>query len=115
VWVGWCAHTHKIRNPDFDATARRIYDTIPLETAPTEPIVSLLREVILEMTGEQQPLVGVPYWTDGALLSSSVGIPTRIFGPGDIGVAHSPDEYVNLDDVLNSARIYRRICERFCS
>lgn len=105
----------KSGDPDFDGVARNVYDAVPLETASSEPIVDLLRQVVFEVTGEQQPLIGVPYWTDGALLSSSAAIPTCIFGPGDIGVAHSPDEYVNLDDVLNSARVYRRICERFCS
>jgi len=107
----------KIRreNPEFDATARNVHDRPTLETASSEPIVDLLRQAIHEVTGEQQTPVGVPYWTDGALLSNSAAIPTCIFGPGDIGVAHSADEYVSLEDVLNSAEVYRRLSERFCS
>jgi acetylornithine deacetylase/succinyl-diaminopimelate desuccinylase-like protein len=42
-------------------------------------------------------------------------IPTCLFGPGDIGVAHSANEYVNLENVLTSARVYREIIEEYCS
>ena len=105
----------KHENSEFDAVARNLYDVPPLETASSEPIVDLLLRAVSEVTGEQQTLAGVPYWTDGALLSHSASIPTCIFGPGDIGVAHSADEHVNLGDVLNSAEVYRRVSEQFCS
>jgi acetylornithine deacetylase len=105
----------KLKNPEFNAVARSLYDVPPLETASGEAIVDLLRRAVSDVSGEQQTPIGVPYWTDGAVLSHSAAIPTCIFGPGDIGVAHSADEYVNLRDVLNSAEVYRRVSERFCS
>ncbi len=108
-------HKIKLENPGFEAVARDIYNMPPLETASGEPIVDLLCRTVSEVIGEEQTPIGVPYWTDGALLSSSASIPTCIFGPGDIGVAHSADEYVRLGDVLNSAEVYRRISGQFCS
>ena len=105
----------RLENPDFAAGARDVYNMPPLETSSSEPVVDLLCRTVSELTGERQASIGVPYWTDGALLSRSAAIPTCVFGPGDIRVAHSADEYVKLEDVLNSAEIYRRISERFCS
>jgi len=100
---------------EFNATARSPYDNPPLETAPDAEIVQVLRKAVVEVRGTVDPVIGVPYWTDGAILSKPASIPTCIFGPGEIGVAHSADEYVNLEDVLDSAKVYRAIAERFGS
>lgn len=40
----------------------------------------------------------VSFGTEGGILQS-VGIPTVILGPGDIGVAHQPDEHVSTDQL----------------
>jgi acetylornithine deacetylase/succinyl-diaminopimelate desuccinylase-like protein len=98
----------------FEAIARNVYDMPPLETPSHEPIVQLLQEILADTTGRRTSVVGVPYWTDGALLSRLASIPTCLYGPGDIGVAHSADEYVNVEDVLRSAQVYRAIIQRFC-
>jgi len=108
---------HRIKQEDcsFDAEARNVFERPPLEIAQTEPIVQQLQEAMLEVTGADARVVGAPYWTDGALLAHSASIPTCIFGPGNIGVAHSPDEYVDLEDVLRAAEIYGRVAQRFCA
>jgi acetylornithine deacetylase len=105
----------KQENPKLDAKARKIFERPPLETASTEPIVRELREIVLEVTKKKAKIVGVPYWTDGALLTSSGSIPTCLFGPGDIGVAHSPDEYVRVGDVLRAGEVYAGVARRFCA
>ncbi len=102
-------------NADFMATARSPYDMPPLETAESERIVQLAQEALAENMGEKAPVIGVPYWTDGAVLSVLGAIPTCLFGPGDIGVAHSADEYISLESVLSSARVYSTVIQRYCS
>jgi len=105
----------KRNNRDLEATARSPYDMPPLETAPTELIVQLLQQAVAKVVGREMPITGVPYWTDGALLSKLASIPTCLFGPGDIGVAHSADEHVSVKDVLDSTYVYRTIAQTFCS
>jgi acetylornithine deacetylase len=52
----------------------------------------------------------VPYGTDAATLAWA-GIPSVIFGPGDIAQAHTKDEWVPLDEVEAAASIlYRLAC-----
>ena len=34
-----------------------------------------------------------------------LGVPSVIFGPGDLGVAHAPDEYVDVDEIFVAARM----------
>jgi len=105
----------KDQDPNFNATARKVFERPPLETAQTEPIIQELQKVIFEATGKREQAVGVPYWTDGALIAFSRSIPTCIFGPGDISVAHSPDEYVSVEDVLRAAEMYGAVARRFCA
>ncbi len=52
----------------------------------------------------------VPYGTDAATLAWA-GIPSVVFGPGDIAKAHTVDEWVPLDEVETAAKIlYRLAC-----
>ena len=72
-------------------------------------LVAGLGQVIDTVRGSHQ-VVGVPYGTDGSSISES-GIPTVVFGPGDIARAHTADEWVPLDEVDQASEIlYRFAC-----
>lgn len=70
---------------------------LPNDVAATHPVVRTLATA-LERWGERAPVEGLPCWTDAALLSAA-GIPAICFGPGDIGLAHSAEEYVEIDEI----------------
>jgi acetylornithine deacetylase len=55
--------------------------------------------------GRRPELLGEPYGADMRLLVNEGNTPTVIFGPGDVKVAHSADEYVPLDEVADCARV----------
>jgi acetylornithine deacetylase len=55
--------------------------------------------------GRRPALLGEPYGADMRLLVNEGRTPTVIFGPGDVRVAHSADEYVALDEVADCARV----------
>ena len=105
----------KQENSNFNAEAHSVLERPALETAPTEPIVHELQQAIMEVTDIDPTIAGVPYWTDGAILSRSASIPTCLFGPGDINLAHSPDEYIDVEDVLRAAEVYSRVAQKFCA
>lgn len=50
----------------------------------------------------------VPYGTDAATLAWA-GVPSIVFGPGDIAKAHTVDEWVPLDEVESAANILYRL------
>ena len=50
---------------------------------------------------------------DAAFIEAK-GIPSVIFGPGDLRFAHSMDEFVNLSEVAAAARILARSAARWC-
>jgi acetylornithine deacetylase/succinyl-diaminopimelate desuccinylase-like protein len=62
----------------------------PMETNTRLPLV----RQFLRSIGQRKP-VGVNYFCDAAVLAEG-GIPSVVFGPGDIAQAHTPDEWISL-------------------
>jgi acetylornithine deacetylase/succinyl-diaminopimelate desuccinylase-like protein len=72
-------------------------DCPALETPATLPLV----KQFLAVARQKQP-GGVDYFSDAGVLAAG-GIPSVLFGPGDIAQAHTPDEWISLRQ-LESAR-----------
>jgi acetylornithine deacetylase len=53
----------------------------------------------------------VPYGTDASTLAEA-GIPSVVFGPGDIAQAHTCDEWTPLDEVEQASEILYRLVAR---
>jgi acetylornithine deacetylase len=64
-----------------------------------------LAETVEAVTGRRPALLGEPYGADMQMFVNVGGTPCVIFGPGDVKVAHSADEYVPLDDVEACANV----------
>ncbi|MGD9569106.1 MAG: M20 family metallopeptidase [Sedimentibacter sp.] len=63
----------------------------------------------IERVLKKKPDIGFfSAWSDGGLLCES-GIPTIIFGPGDIHTAHTNHEHIFINDMLLAAQIYADI------
>jgi acetylornithine deacetylase/succinyl-diaminopimelate desuccinylase-like protein len=78
-----------------------------MEVAGDSEIVRLLGEAMA--TERIQPVVeGAQYATDAGTYNDA-GIPTIVFGPGDIGRAHTAEEYVEIDQLHTAFRIIQRI------
>jgi acetylornithine deacetylase len=72
-------------------------------------LVSRLGQAIDAVKGTHQ-VTTVPYGTDASTLAAA-GIPTVVFGPGDIAQAHTHDEWVTLDELEQASEIlYRLAC-----
>ena len=74
-----------------------------------ETLSQLLGRAIDAVVGSHA-VMGVPYGTDASTIADA-GIPSVVFGPGDIGKAHTSDEWVPLDEVEQAAEVlYRFAC-----
>jgi acetylornithine deacetylase len=60
------------------------------------------------VVGSPPPMVGAPYGADMRLLVNQGGIPTVMYGPGDVRVAHAADEHVPLGEVATCAEVLAR-------
>ena len=75
----------------------------PLETNSKLPLV----KQFLANVGQAKP-IGADYFCDAAVLASG-GIPSVVFGPGDIAQAHTRDEWVAVDEVEQASEILYRL------
>lgn len=67
------------------------------------------------VTSCEESAIAFPAWTDGALLAQHAGIATLVLGPGDLAVAHGPEEAVSIAEVEQAAAIYVETAQRFCA
>jgi succinyl-diaminopimelate desuccinylase len=71
----------------------------PLETGPNAPFVKELLGAARQKTGE-----GVHFFCDAAVLAGG-GIPSVVFGPGDIAQAHTVDEWVSRTQLERASAV----------
>jgi len=84
----------------------------PAETDVDHPIVSTLTHAH-QTFGKQPVLEGMPYGADMRLLVHQGGMPTVMFGPGDVRLAHKPNEYVPVADLIHVAQTLALTALRF--
>lgn len=81
----------------------------PLGPERSAELIARLGEAINGVIGAHQ-VCAVPYGTDASSIAAA-GIPSVVFGPGDIAKAHTCDEWVPLDEVEKASEIlYRLAC-----
>lgn len=78
------------------------------------PLVSGLQGAASAALGREVALEGMTYGADMGLLSNVAGIPTVLFGAGDVRRAHRPDEWVGVDELEAQARALAVAAMRFC-
>ena len=63
------------------------------------PVVETVKGAFMDVTGRKPAIEGMTYASDARHMINVGGTPTIVFGPGDIRVAHGPNEYVPLEDL----------------
>jgi acetylornithine deacetylase len=86
----------------------------PALTDPADPVVTAVVDAATTVTGAPPAVEGVTYGADMRLLVKVGGIPTVLFGPGDVRVAHMADEYVPIDELHAAAKTLILAALRFC-
>lgn len=77
-----------------------------MEVAESAPIVQSLAGSIRDACGHAV-IEGAHYATDAGIYNT-VGIPTVVFGPGDIAQAHTESEHIELKQLHQAVEIIRR-------
>lgn len=86
----------------------------PAGTPEDHPIVGAVAGSFGDAAGAPAALEGMTYGADMRLLVNVGGIPTVLFGPGDVRVSHRPDEYVPIADIVACTRTLALTALRFC-
>jgi acetylornithine deacetylase/succinyl-diaminopimelate desuccinylase-like protein len=82
--------------------------TPALQTSPDDPFSQIVLKECREFLNRPElEFCAAPYCTDAAWVSDRC--PTLVLGPGSIAQAHAVDEWIDLDEVVQCAKLYQRI------
>jgi succinyl-diaminopimelate desuccinylase len=101
-------------DPDFDASLEVIEERPPTETSMEDPLVGAMSTAYRNLAGEEPRYNGVPGATDGTYLSTWAGVPIVTTGAGDREIPHHRDEWVSVDELLSTCRLYAATAMYFC-
>jgi succinyl-diaminopimelate desuccinylase len=101
-------------DPDFDASLEVIEERPPTETPMDDPLVRAMAAAYEALTKEEPRYNGVPGATDGTFLSTWAGIPIITTGAGDRETPHHRDEWVSVDELFTTCKLYAATAMYFC-
>ena len=82
-----------------------VKDLVPFETPENAPVMGHLRKAYEATLGCSPTVEIMSAWADGANIARYGGTPTVLFGPGTKDAAHSDDETVEIEDLVQGAKI----------
>jgi acetylornithine deacetylase len=77
----------------------------PAATRLDHPFVERVVACHEAVTGERPNIHGVPYGSDLRFFTNDLDVPAVLYGPGDVELAHTVDEQVDLDEVFRAAEV----------
>ena len=94
-----------LSDPEFSyrVAAPRLYESA--EIPASLPPVRMLCEEVEAVLGRKAEIWGTPYSTDVRNFINDARIPAVTFGPGQIEQAHTFNESIKTDDLLQGVRV----------
>ena len=94
------------RNHNLHIEVKILTDRPCTLTDRADPVVLASDWATRQLTGKDPTYAGVPGATDGTFLWALKNIPIVTMGAGDRQVPHQVDEWVDLDQLVETAKIY---------
>lgn len=92
--------------PGFRFAVRDIMEFEPTHTPDGAPVVEATRRAIRRVLGVEPQLIASPGTYDQKHIARSGNLRDCIaYGPGVLDLAHQPDEWVGIDDLVHSAQV----------
>jgi succinyl-diaminopimelate desuccinylase len=101
------------QDPDYHGEIEFIEDRPVVAIEKEEPIVTCSASAYRDVTGKEPVYNGVPGATDGTFLNAWKGIPCLVNGPGPRHLPHQRDEYIEIEELVEAARVYVVAAHRF--
>lgn len=88
----------------FSIEDRLVFE--PTRTPEDAPVVGALTSAIARVTGRKAALVASPGTYDHKHVARIAGVPQCVaYGPGLLELAHQPDEYCDIDDMIAATKV----------
>ncbi|WP_288929365.1 acetylornithine deacetylase/succinyl-diaminopimelate desuccinylase family protein [uncultured Maritimibacter sp.] len=102
----------KADRPGFDYEVRELFEVIPSMTDEDAPVVRSTAAAIEKVLGKRPDYVVSPGTYDQKHIDRIGRLKNCIaYGPGILDLAHQPDEWVGIDDMVDSAGVMALVLE----
>ena len=92
--------------PDFKYEIRDLMVVHPTKTPDGSPLVGALDRALHRVLGRSGGLVASPGTYDQKHFARIAGVPHCVaYGPGILDLAHQPDEYCDISDLMNATKV----------
>jgi succinyl-diaminopimelate desuccinylase len=93
-------------DPRFRYELRDLWSVPPIATPRKAPVVGAFGRAIAEVVGREPTVVMSPGTYDHKHVTMRAGIVDCIaYGPGRLDLAHLPDEFVDIDELVAAAKV----------
>jgi succinyl-diaminopimelate desuccinylase len=92
--------------PDFNYELEDLMVVHPVMTPEGSPLVASLQKTISSILDTEPAIIASPGTYDHKHFARIAGVEDCVaYGPGILELAHQPDEYCDIDDLVNSAKV----------
>jgi succinyl-diaminopimelate desuccinylase len=92
--------------PGFAAELRDLLVVHPVQTPPDATVIASLERGIQRVLGRNAIRIASPGTYDHKHVDRIAGVPNCVaYGPGILDLAHQPDEYCDIDDLVNATKV----------
>jgi succinyl-diaminopimelate desuccinylase len=92
--------------PEVTFELRDMMVVQPTRTPDDSPVIAALDAAIARVLGKRPQLVASPGTYDHKHVARIAGVPHCVaYGPGDLELAHQPDEYCRIADLINATKV----------
>jgi acetylornithine deacetylase len=84
------------------------------EISADEPIAKAVSAAHKAVVGQEPEIIAFSAGTDMRLFTEIGGIPTCVYGAGQVHLAHQPEEYIKIPDLLTSVEVLTQLIIDWC-
>lgn len=103
------------QDKSFKATLSVLQNSNPLTNNTNNNFIKLAQQLNYDMTNKKISNLGVNYYTDASIFRKYLDIPIIIYGAGNEKLAHQPDEYIEISELVQSVNYYLEIAKSYDS
>lgn len=86
----------------------------PFSIEEDHPLVEAACEKVNEVVGEERAAGWFPAWSDAGQLSNERDVACIVLGPGSVEKAHSNDEFIPVQEIIQAYEIYLKLAFKIC-
>ena len=102
----------KAQRPSFEYEVRDLFEVVPSMTDKDAPVVRSTADAIQRVLGQEAGYVVSPGTYDQKHIDRIGKLKNCIaYGPGILDLAHQPDEWIGVTDMLDSAKVMALVLE----